>query len=415
MRSSRAAGVRGNGAMVGASSPVRLTGRNVACAIRANVRRMSRWTPPPADTLRLMLVGDLMTGRGIDRILRWPLPAPPGLGAREARRQLREAERANGPVPLRSGPDYVWGDALDAMAQLDAPLRLASLGTAITSATTAWAGKDTHLRMNPRHVDCLAAGGITACALASDHLLDWDYPGLRETLAALSEAGIAGAGAGLDAASALSPAIMATGPGARLLLFSWATPAAGIPAGWGATSTRPGIALLPGLGEADAREVKACVECHRKPGDLVVVSLHWGEREAADVSAAQRAFAHRLVDLGIVDVLHGHGARAPLPFEVYGDRLLLYACGDLIDDEEAMPVAEGQRADLGCLYVATLARRDGRVRMLEIQPLRRRRFRLERADAEAWIWLGRRLGLPSEDRGAGDDAPEIPWCLRWDA
>ena len=40
---------------------------------------------------------------------------------------------------------------------------------------------------------------------------------------------------------------------------------------------------------------------------------------------------------------------------------------------------------------------------------------LERADAEAWIWLGRRLGLPSEDRGAGDDAPEIPWCLRWDA
>jgi poly-gamma-glutamate synthesis protein (capsule biosynthesis protein) len=365
----------------------------------------------------LLLAGDVMTGRGIDQVLERPLP--PALhepSGKSARHYVRLAERAHGPIPSRNPASYIWGDAFEAMARLAPELRIVNLGTAITSATTAWAGKDTHFRMNPRHVDCLVAGGIVACSLANDHVLDWDYPGLRETLTALRDAGIAGAGAGLDAEQASAPARLALPGGARLLLFSWATPSGGVPAGWAATSARPGIALLPALGDADAREISQCVNHHRRPGDLVVVSLHWGTPGMREVQPEQREFAHRLVDLGVVDVIHGHSARAALPMEVYKGKLILYGCGDLINDLEGVKQAAGTPVEAACLYAVTLARAGGQLRRLEILPFQIRGFRLCSPDPEveaAWrSRLARECALFGTSVTAGATGR---WNVSWDA
>ena len=360
--------------------------------------------PPPgvmpmqASTIRILFAGDLMTGRGIDQVLAKPLPpATFETQVRNARRYVRLAERANGPIPRRNPPAYVWGDAIDEMERLAPDLRIVNLGTAITSAVTAWSGKDTYHRMSPRHIGSLTAGGLSACAMANDHALDFDYPGLRETLSALHEADIAIAGAGADASKAHEPAVFPLQNGTRLLLFAWATPSSGIPAGWAATESRPGIAVLPGLGEADAREVKACVEHHRRPGDLVIVSLHWGDRRMRLVPPEHREFAHRLVDLGAVDVLHGHASHAPLPIEVYEGKLILHGCGDLINDDEGLPSHEDWHVDLGCLYAVTLARADGRLQELEIVPFQRRRFRLCWPEERATQWLLERLNQGGAD------------------
>lgn len=186
---------------------------------------------PPGE-IRLLLGGDVMTGRAIDLVMRWPQPAAgSGLRPRDARRRLRAAEALHGPIPLRNEPDYVWGDALAEMDRLRVPLRIVNLATAVTSANTAWLGKAEPVRMSPRHADCLAAARISACALANDRVLDWDYPGLKETLRLLAQAGIVGVGAGIDLASAQTPAVLDTGSGSRVLVFSWATPDAGVPAG----------------------------------------------------------------------------------------------------------------------------------------------------------------------------------------
>ena len=86
--------------------------------------------------LRLLLAGDVMTGRGIDQVL--PHPAPPRLlesWVRDAGEYVRLAEEANGPIPRRVAPAYVWGDALAVLRAAD--VRIANLETAVTTAEDA--------------------------------------------------------------------------------------------------------------------------------------------------------------------------------------------------------------------------------------------------------------------------------------
>jgi len=134
-------------------------------------------------SLRLFLCGDVMTGRGIDQAL--PHPVRPILHepyVRDAREYVALAEKANGPIPRPLGADYIWGDALRELERDEVDLRIANLETAVTSAETPWPHKGIHYRMNPRNIGCLVSAKISACALANNHVLDWGYDGLLETL-----------------------------------------------------------------------------------------------------------------------------------------------------------------------------------------------------------------------------------------
>jgi poly-gamma-glutamate synthesis protein (capsule biosynthesis protein) len=75
-------------------------------------------------------------------------------------------------------------------------VRIVNLETSITTSGDYWPGKEVHYRMNPRNIGSLTAAGIDCCALANNHVLDWGYEGLAETLATLDRAGIKHAGAG---------------------------------------------------------------------------------------------------------------------------------------------------------------------------------------------------------------------------
>ena len=85
-------------------------------------------------------------------------------------------------------------------------VRIINLETSVTRSADFDPGKAVHYRMNPANLPCVAAIRPDVCALANNHVLDFGERGLRETLAALAEAGLAAAGAGLDAAAAARPA-----------------------------------------------------------------------------------------------------------------------------------------------------------------------------------------------------------------
>jgi len=90
----------------------------------------------------IALAGDVMTGRGIDQILR--RPSAPQLFesyVRDARDYVRLAERVNGPVPRGVDAGYVWGDALAELRRAAPQLRLVNLETAVTTSDDAWPGK----------------------------------------------------------------------------------------------------------------------------------------------------------------------------------------------------------------------------------------------------------------------------------
>lgn len=366
-------------------------------------------TPPTHASRVLLLAGDVMTGRGIDQVLMHP--AQPTLHedfVKDARDYVRLAEAVNGPITMPVAADYPWGDALAEIQRVAPDLRIVNLETAITQGGTPWPGKGIHYRMHPANVDCLRTAQLDACSLANNHVLDWGYAGLVETLETLRSAGLRFAGAGPNSEAAWAPArlpfpsrsppIDATPHGpppspprpvGAVLLYAVAVPSSGVPAAWAAGSARAGVALLPELSAQVARRLAADIARQRGTGELVVLSIHWGGNWGLDVPPAHREFAHRLIDAGVVDLVHGHSSHHALPVERYGGKLILYGCGDLINDYEGIAQPHGLRGDVGCLYFATLRASDGSFDGLEIVPLQLRRLRLARADAAAHRWLGR--------------------------
>jgi poly-gamma-glutamate synthesis protein (capsule biosynthesis protein) len=373
--------------------------------------------PTPPGPAVVLLTGDVMTGRGIDQVFAHHCtPELHESVVRDARDYVRLAERASGPIPAPVPPDYPWGDALAEMDRAAAAVRIVNLETAVTTSQAAWPAKGIHYRMHPANVDCLAAARIDCCVLANNHVLDWGRGGLDETLRTLRAAGLQIAGAGRDGDAARAPAALPSAAGGRVLVFAVATASSGVPAGWSAGPQRPGIAVLPDLSAATARALAEDVARHRDGADLVVVSIHWGGNWGLALPRAHREFAHRLVDLGAADIVHGHSSHHPLPIEVYRGRPILYGCGDLINDYEGIGAQGELRNDVACLYV--VAMRPGQPRVLQsldIVPFRRQRFRLDAADAAARTWLerlfedgGRALGTSLAPRAAGG------WTLRWD-
>jgi poly-gamma-glutamate capsule biosynthesis protein CapA/YwtB (metallophosphatase superfamily) len=170
--------------------------------------------------LRLFLCGDVMTGRGIDQAL--PYPVNPVLYepyVRDARDYVDLAKKANGPITRPLSFDYIWGEALYRLDRAKVDLRIVNLETVITTAETHWPGKEIHYR--PRNVGCLSTARINACALANNHVLDWGYDGLSETLQALDAAAIAYFGRTKRERSHKSRGAQCAGQSARASLLVW--------------------------------------------------------------------------------------------------------------------------------------------------------------------------------------------------
>jgi poly-gamma-glutamate synthesis protein (capsule biosynthesis protein) len=217
-------------------------------------------------------------------------------------------------------------------------------------------------------------------------VLDWGYEGLEETLQVLDRAGVAHAGAGRNAAEAGSPAVLDQAHGDRVLVFSFGSTTSGILPVWGATQDRPGVNLLKNLSAGTARSVADRMRDFRRPGDVTIASIHWGENWGYDIPNEQRRFAHLLIEGG-VDIVHGHSSHHVKAIEVYRDRLILYGCGDFVNDYEGIGGYERYRSDLSLMYLATLAPQEGRLLEARLVPLQIRRFRLNRAPPQDAKWL----------------------------
>jgi poly-gamma-glutamate capsule biosynthesis protein CapA/YwtB (metallophosphatase superfamily) len=104
--------------------------------------------------------------------------------------------------------------------------------------------------------------------------------------------------------------------------------------------------------------------------------------------------------------VHGHSSHHPKAAEVHRERLILYGCGDFLNDYEGIGGYEAYRSDLVLLYLVTLEAPTGRLVQLEMVPLQLRNFRLHRAAPADRLWLRavldreyRRFGSTVQARG----------------
>lgn len=341
-----------------------------------------------------------MTGRGIDQIL--PHPSAPHIFEpylRDARDYLALAERGAGQIVAPVEFIYPWGDAVGVWEKMAPDLRIINLETSVTRSEDYWKGKGINYRMHPGNIPCLTGAGIDACALANNHVLDWGYPGLEETLATLHGAGVQTAGAGRNLEQAAAPAeLMVAGKGV-VHLFSYGLESSGVPEAWGATATKPGVNLLLDMTDSTVTRIARQIKVVRTAGDTVIASLHWGGNWGFEVSHEERQFAHRLIDAAGVDIVHGHSSHHVKGIELYHGRLIIYGCGDFINDYEGIRGYQQFRGELSLMYFADIDATTGEFAGLTMVPTRMHRFRVQLASASEAAWLretlnreGKRVG-----------------------
>jgi poly-gamma-glutamate synthesis protein (capsule biosynthesis protein) len=363
----------------------------------------------------LFLCGDVMTGRGVDQILLHPsghqIFEP---YVQDAREYVELAESRHGPISRPVTASYIWGDALAELARVAPDVRIVNLETSVTASDDYWRGKGINYRMHPENIAALTAARLDVCSLANNHVLDYGYSGLVETLETLTRVGLKHAGAGRNLAEAQTPAIVTLASGTRVIVFAFGAETSGIPRNWAARTDRPGVDLLPDLSEATAARIVERVRQVRHERDLVVASVHWGSNWGYDVPPDHTQFAHRLIDGG-VDIVHGHSSHHPRPIEIYRNRLILYGCGDFINDYEGIEGYEQFRDDLVLMYFAALSPNTGELVSLNMIPMQIRQLKLSRPSEADCKWLGDTLDHVAASHGAHvDHVPGATLKLRVD-
>lgn len=330
-----------------------------------------------------------MLGRGIDQILQYSCPPRIYEGyVKSAKGYVDLAIRANGPLPENRPVEYVWGHTCVELKAMNPHLRLINLETSVTLSEK-YVPKGINYRMHPKNVEVLKAANIDVCSLANNHVLDWSYEGLFETLDTLRNAGIKTVGAGKNASEAESPVIIDM-QDSRVIIFAFGTEDSGCPMSWKAKEDRAGINVIQ-LNSETVRKISKQVKEVKRKGDIVIASIHWGGNWGFSIPPDQSRFAKQLIDKAGVDLIHGHSSHHVKGIEVYKNKLIIYGCGDYINDYEGIEGYEWFRGDLGLMYFPMVDASTGDLKELILSPTQMKKLRVNKAPPEGIEWLQKTL------------------------
>lgn len=308
-------------------------------------------------TFQLNFVGDVMLGRLVDQLFPQHVDNPG-----EAR--IVSSFLGTYPQLRQYNHRTPWGSTLPLFHSAD--LNLINLETAVTTQSTLWPHKAFNYRMHPANAAALREANIDYATLANNHTLDFGTDGLVETVWTLRNARIAFAGAGERTDEATRPAVLslpriprppprADGAEGRrdpgsLAIHVFA--ASDHPRDWAVVPT---FHLIDYSLQSRSRlkhllttpAVLTARNDNNRPPALKVFSVHWGPNYAWHPDRAIRSLAHFLIDECGVDLIHGHSSHHVQGVEIYRGKLIIYGCGDFIDD---YALDAEYRNDLGAVW-----------------------------------------------------------------
>jgi len=180
---------------------------------------------------------------------------------------------------------------------------------------------------------------------------------------------------------------MEVGARGRVVLFSFGSPTSGIPLDWVASEGRPGVNLLQDFSDRTVRAIGDSIESVKQEGDIIIASIHWGGNWGYEIPREHTAFAHRLIDQAGVDLIHGHSSHHVIGLEVYKGKLILYGCGDFLNDYEGITGYKLFRGDLALMYFPSVNPLNGNLFSLHMTPTQMRNFKVNRASRKDALWL----------------------------
>lgn len=353
----------------------------------------------------ISLIGDVMLGRLIDQLL------PQHVDSISDARTISKFVHSHPELKSYSFKSP-WGNALPLLCSSN--LVLANLETSVTTHPIKWPEKVFNYRMHPANVQCLVEGGVKYVSLANNHTLDFSEEGLMETIDTVNAAGIVTAGAGKTTEQATIPATLTLNRTSgnvtetvhnaeggekssqhQIHLYSFSDH----PSDW---SKVPSFNLL-NYATSFRSELKKQLLRHHSPS-LKIVSIHWGPNYRWHPSREQVSLAHFLIDECKVDIIHGHSSHHVQGVSVYHGKLIIYGCGDFVDD---YAVDANYRNDLSAVWRVHIVEEalGMKVTKLEVFPTRIQRFQahlLSRDDADH-TWVSQKIRELSADLGTKVD------------
>jgi len=209
----------------------------------------------------------------------------------------------------------------DVMPALAADLVLGNLESPLTTQPFAGPASRFCLRGDPRYAAALKAAGFSAVSLANNHIMDFGWAGVEDTMRALDAQGIVHFGAGKDAQAARSSRLINIA-GLRVALLGYCSVhVAGLPLY--ATATQPGVA------GGHPEDIRNDVTAARGASDLVIVFMHWGQEFVAMPSPKERRLARLAAEAGADAVIacHPHVLQG---METIGRTLVVYSLGNFV-------------------------------------------------------------------------------------
>jgi len=331
-----------------------------------------------------------MIGRLIDALL------PTSIARQSPESDPEDAARTVDTYILRRNPelksyDYLspWGNAVDLISSSD--LVLANLETALTTTQKKWPGKVFNYRSHTSNVRCLTevgmVGGRGYVSLANNHTLDWCKEGLLETVQTLADNHIEFAGAGRTKDEAAKPGVLRLANKWTVKCWSFADH----PADWKGVHEFNLIDYSKESRDFMRGQLMAQnsgQENSQMTVGLKVVSMHWGPNYRWHPAKEIVDTAHWLIDECDVDIIHGHSSHHVQGVEVYKGKLIVYGCGDFVDD---YAVDKDFRNDLSAAWRISVGEGgDGshvnrprlQVKKLEVFPNRIQRFQAHLLEIE---------------------------------
>ena len=285
----------------------------------------------------------------------------------------------------RRPPTAVWGNFLDRLRSLDG--LFINLECCLSTRGRPWQRtyRPFHFRADPNWaIPALEEAGVDFAALANNHLMDFEEVALLDTIDHLDEAGIAHVGAGQDLDAATGPVVVEIDDlRIGLLSFTDNTPE------YAADEESPGVAYadIDPDDESVKTVFRSTIESlQSRDPDLVIASLHWGPNMVERPPEAFQEFARWLVGEG-VDLLHGHSAHIFQGVEIHDEAVILYDCGDFVDD---YAVDDELRNDRGFLFELSVTG-DGSVKQLTLTPTEIYDCAVHEADREPAEWSRDRM------------------------
>lgn len=240
------------------------------------------------------MVGDMMTGRHVEEV-----------ADQEGYESLFQYAK-----PTLESADYTLGNFENPV--VDNPDE------------TEEADKIINLSSKSGAIDGLEDAGFDAVNLANNHLMDYQYEGLNETLQAFENSSIdvVGAGSNEDEAHGYT---MSTHNGMDVATLgvndiTYANMEQAGPNSPGISTSQDPSAYIDAVQEAD------------QEADLVIVNVHFGQEYDSTPTTRQRQMTEAIADAG-ADVIVGTHPHVLQSAEVYNDTFIMHSIGNFVFDQ----------------------------------------------------------------------------------